>query len=188
MPEVKTSPLKRFQAPRKPIVTTSMEPVQSLDAATPGYAQVSMPPRPKSRSNVMRTVMIFLALIVLAGFAGYFFSNPGALAAFRKQESFHAVFLNTGQAFFGTIVSENDRNLVLDNVFYLQILDEVVPAAEEGGAPQTVQRQKLVRKGEEPYVPENRIRINREQVVMIEKLSEQSPLLQEIRQKMGSQP
>ena len=131
-------------------------------------------PSPKPRRLVLRYVVIVILVLFFAGILGYV-AGGGSLVP-KQEQKFYAVFLTNGQVFFGTIAQEDRENLVLDNVFYLQLVNQ--PATGDTAQPQS--QTKLVKKGEEPYGPKNSIRINRQQVSVIEELRSDSQVLQEI--------
>lgn len=127
-----------------------------------------------------------VVIAILAGAAGYF-STRGvpSLGGAAKAEKFNAIFLNNGQVYFGVIKDENSQYMVLDNVFYLQLVNEEIPATEEGGEPQVVQRPQLVKKGDEYYGPDSSIRLNRAQVAVVEDLRDDSDILRQIKERLS---
>lgn len=133
----------------------------------------------KQKMSFIKGIIVVVVLVLIVGFAG-FALNSKALWSQNKQQTFHAVFLNSGQVYFGTIQRQDREYLTLTNVFYVQMVDQQVPAAKEGDLPTTTQVPKLVKKGEEFYGPANTIRINRSQVNVIEDLAPDSQILKEI--------
>lgn len=172
-------PIKK--SPSRSVRSSSVSMQTPVSNSLPDFGDASMlPHRQKQSNNFMRGLILTLVLAVLAGYAGYAVSKPKA----TNSQKYHAVFLNTGQVYFGTIQSENSDNLVLSNVFYIQTIDKTIPPTEEGGATTTIPQQQLVMKGEEPYAPSNTIRINRSQITVIEDLTDQSQILQQIQARL----
>ncbi|MBI4090415.1 MAG: hypothetical protein HY422_00120 [Candidatus Komeilibacteria bacterium] len=169
-------PIKKTQSRAARSSSVSMQ--TPVSNSLPDFGDASMlPHRQKQSNNFIRGLVLTLVLASLAGYAGYAVSKPRT----ANPQKYHAVFLNTGQVYFGTIQSEDASNLVLSNVFYIQTIDRTIPPTEEGGVTSTVPQQQLVMKGDEPYAPSNTIRINRSQIVVVEDLTEQSQILQQIR-------
>lgn len=134
-----------------------------------------------------RGAVIVIVLAVLAGAAGFLSTKPNIGFAKKSGEAYSAIFLNNGQVYFGVIKDERNQYMSLDNVFYLQLMNETIPAAEEGEEPQVVQRPQLVRKGDEYYGPDRSIRINREQIAVIEGLREDSDILRQIKERLAAE-
>ena len=142
-----------------------------------------LPRKQKTRKPFMGGVVVIIVLVAIAGLAGYAL-NSKSLWSQKSQKKFHAVFLSNGQVYFGTIKQEDRENLTLENVFYVQMIDQQVPSEVEGEAPRTVQVPQLVRKGDEFYGPANTIRINRDQITVVEELTEGSQVLKDIQARL----
>lgn len=175
--------IKPVQKPSSRSIRSTVRPIQVSTATDlPDFGGATMLPRKQHTGNqFMRGLVVVLVLALIAGYAGYAVSKPKA----GSTQKFHAVFLNSGQVYFGTIQSEDEQNVVLSNVFYIQTVDQQLPPETEGDAPRTVPQQQLVMKGDEPYAPSNTIRINRSQIVVVEDLTEQSQILQQIRARLS---
>lgn len=173
----------RFQSPEPRTEPETISPATGLNDFGGEFLQQ----RPAVRKNhFLRGVVTIVILALIAGGVGYAVNRYYFTLSKNKQETFHAVFLTNGQAFFGTIRSEDEYNIILDDVFYMQLVNRQMPPAEEGGEPQVVQVPQLVRKGDEYYGPSGTIRINRNQVTTIEELREDSDILKEIRAQLTS--
>ena len=129
----------------------------------------------RPRKRMLRFILIGVIFIIVAGTLGY--AAGGGKLWPKNQPKFYAVFLTNGQVFFGTIRHEDDENLLMDNVYYLQLVNPTTGTATDTAAQPTT---KLVKKGDEPYGPQNSIRVNRQQVSVIEELRSDSQVLQQI--------
>ncbi len=90
-----------------------------------------------------------------------------------------AVFLTNGQVYFGKMSGENSRYLVLRDVYYLQVAqgttgDKAVNAKD----PQIT----LIKLGDELHGPTDEMRINREQILYVEGMKDQSKVAEAITQ------
>ena len=125
----------------------------------------------KSKVSLMRwgagvwgllVVFLVVGVIVLIGVGGNKESN------LVNKDKLQAVFLQTGQVYFGDIVSMNKQYLVLDNVYYLQTAGGQAEAAEAANNANV----SLVKLGCELHAPTDRMVVNREQVTFWENLQD----------------
>ena len=108
-------------------------------------------------------VVLVVALLVAVGFGG-----PKSENSYVKSKQLQAVFLNTGQVYFGDITSLNSKYLVLTNIYYLQT---------SGGSSTTTTANSntsvsLVKLGCELHSPYDQMVINRDQVTFWENLQD----------------
>lgn len=102
------------------------------------------------------------------------------------QGKYQAVFLTNGQVYFGKINSHNNTYLELVDIYYLQV-KPVLQQGEEGNENANVnpQEQKtelsLVKLGNELHGPLDRMMINKDQVVFVEDLKDDSTVTDAIR-------
>jgi hypothetical protein len=82
-----------------------------------------------------------------------------------KTDRLQAVFLNTGQVYFGNVKSINGRNVVLSNIYYLQ-------TNSNGTTANTNANISLVKLGCELHEPYDQMVINRDQVTFWENLQD----------------
>lgn len=95
----------------------------------------------------------------------------------RPQRSgLHAVFLSNGQVYFGNIGKEDNRTLVLNNIFYIQPKGGTIT---EGLTAQS--DISLLKLGNELHGPEDWMEINREHILLIEKLKDDGKVGKAIR-------
>lgn len=116
-------------------------------------------------SSVLLVIVVLLvaALIVALGFGG-----PKAESSYVDSGKLQAVFLNTGQVYFGDIKSLNSKYLVLTNIYYLQ--------TSNNGSSSTTNNSNtsvsLVKLGCELHSPYDQMIINRDQVTFWENLQD----------------
>lgn len=112
---------------------------------------------------VAAVVILLLSVIVLLFNSG---SKPES--DYVDNSKLQAVFLNTGQVYFGNVESMNNRYIVLTNIYYLQTSGGNTEAqSNEANANANVS---LVKLGCELHEPFDQMVINRDQVTFWENL------------------
>lgn len=109
---------------------------------------------------VAGTAVLLLALAVTA-----FGGNKSSEAKFVDKSRLQAVFLSTGQVYFGNIKELTEDYFVVDNIYYLQTSN----TGTEANANTSVS---LVKLGCELHSPKDQMLINRSQVTFWENLNE----------------
>ncbi len=115
-------------------------------------------------AGIATVVILIVAMIVLVA-AQNRNVNDTTEANYIKTSDMQAVFLNTGQVYFGKIGTLNSSYLTLTNIYYLQ-------TASSGAAAQTSANSNvtLVKLGCELHKPYDQMVINRAQVTFWENL------------------
>lgn len=122
--------------------------------------------------------MLVLTLVVLAAVAIYYWMQNGSSAVFGGS-SYQAVFLSNGQVYFGKVSSPNSNYVVLSDVYYLQVQRTLQPV--QGSEPQQVETLSLAKLGvNELHRPKDEMRVNRQHVIFIEDLQDESQVVQAI--------
>jgi len=106
-------------------------------------------------------VLLLIAVVLTVGF-----SQPKSQASYVYTNKLQAVFLNTGQVYFGNIQTINPQYLVLTNIFYLQ-------TNSSGSTSKTTASNSnvsLVKLGCELHAPYDQMIINTAQVTFWENL------------------
>jgi hypothetical protein len=148
--------------------------------------QISGEEKPKSKRNIgplLNKVLkaLGIAAIVVAVILIAFLSRNylGGIFGANKDESYSAVFLSNGQVYFGKITANNEREIVLSNVFYLQINDKAAQANSADTLSQTSFN--LIKLGQELHGPTDELFVNRSQVVFYENLRADSKVVESIK-------
>jgi len=98
-----------------------------------------------------------------------------------------AVFLASNQVYFGKLTNKNAQFLVLTDVFYLRAQRRLQPpdeSDEDGGVAigQPRQQVQLIKLGDELHGPEDKIEFNRDNVLFVEQLKDDSRVVKGIEQ------
>ncbi len=92
----------------------------------------------------------------------------------QNSDQYSAVFLLNGQVYFGQMVSNNEKEIILKDVYYLQ-----ASTVSEGEA----KKYDLIKLGTEVHGPTSEIFITRSNVLFYERLRSDSEVLKSIRNK-----
>jgi len=90
--------------------------------------------------------------------------------------NYHAVFLTNGQVYFGRVTSRDSFEVVLENIYYLQSDKQMIAQGLDNQ-----KELKLIKLGNELHGPEDMMYINRDQVLFIEPLKEDSKVVKAIK-------
>jgi len=106
-------------------------------------------------------VALVVAVILVIGFGG-----PKPEGKFLDKNKLQAVFLQTGQVYFGNVTKMNSEYFVLTNIYYLQTSNTGTSTTTTAANTNV----SLVKLGCELHAPDDRMVINRDQVTFWENL------------------
>ncbi len=139
----------------------------------------SFPSSKGKKYGLVVLVVGIIILIVLVVALTFVFLKPAMNQI--SSSSWSAVSLINGRTYFGKIGKENTEFITLNDVYYLQV--QQVPASTEG---EELQPQlSLMSLDDEIHGPENSMRINKDQVLFIEKLKADSSVVASIEQQLN---
>jgi hypothetical protein len=122
-------------------------------------------------------VVIILAVVILAIFLG----RDILSGMFKVQtQAYSAVFLTNGQVYFGKMMENNDKEIVLSNVFYIQIKENAAPAEVSANALGQASFN-LVKLGNELHGPTDELYVSRSQILFYEYLQDDSKVVESIK-------
>lgn len=157
-----------------------------------GEQQTEFPPPPMPRSRLSPPRWLILATIsVLVGIgigwatmseeAKSFWQNlPARISGGSR--TYQAVFLTNGQVYFGKVKSGKADPVVLRDIFYFQVTQQLQPAPNPSESPKSVPQISLVKLGNELHGPTDEMRVTRSQVLFIENLKEDSSVVKAIKE------
>ena len=126
--------------------------------------------------------MILVVVVVVVALAAYLvFMRPTTNSA-GAAGAYQAVFLVNNQVYFGKLANENAQFPVLTDIYYLQVNQAIQPVQTKPGqaASQTNPEINLVKLGGELHGPTDMMKINRDQILLIEDLRADSNLAKAI--------
>jgi hypothetical protein len=114
-----------------------------------------------------QTVLFGIAFLVILTAAQFFSSLLLRITPVTfGRAGDYAVFLVNGQVYFGSLVRETQQSLVMTDIYYLKSARPLVTQDDLEVQTDT----SLVKLGNELHGPEDRMEINRAQVLFLEKL------------------
>lgn len=120
--------------------------------------------------------VIGLVVVVLGGALFFWMSTRSLL---KRSQEFQAVFLTNGQVYFGHVLEENSRHLQLQNVYYLQVRQDIQGETTAETQPDLT----LIKLGNELHGPTDEMIINRSHILFIENLKDDSRVVKAIKNK-----
>lgn len=155
-----------------------------------GEAEQTFTPPAKKKSGFW-TKLLVVIIIIVAILIGLFlvskYTNWNILNVNKESATatgWQAVFLTNGQVYFGKIAKQNDKLLVLKDIYYLQVAQSPQPATE---GQQQQQNLSLVKLGNELHGPKDEMRINMQQVLFTESMKTDSRVVDAIVRYMEEQ-
>lgn len=137
-----------------------------------------VPAHAKDWSRFRKQILIFVILIfvlVLIFVYVNFWQNgyiKNIAQAIKFRGSYQAVFLSSGQVYFGKITELTNKYIVLNNPYYIQISQTKV--TEENPQPEM----KLIAIKDEFHKPKDFMLIERSSVIFIEELRDNSQIVE----------
>ncbi|MEK7125287.1 MAG: hypothetical protein AAB880_00010 [Patescibacteria group bacterium] len=113
-----------------------------------------------------------LAVFILAAIVSFFWWQGATLSGFDKD--WQAVFLSNGQVYFGQVEKQNKVEIVLKDIYYLQVTRPLQQTAEGQEQANAQGELSLVKLGNELHGPTDAMHINRDQVLFMEDLKDDS--------------
>ncbi len=165
-------PTKRTAA-RRPAAPKASAP----EELTEFESFVSQRPKDNKSSKGWMILTLLILIIILVG-ALWFIKQPDS--NFVKDANLKAIALDNGQVYYAKVAKEDALNIYLDDVYYIQTEQRIIPAQDEESEDQVVNVPVLVKRGDELHKPTGLLQINRDRVVGIETIGEDSEILLEI--------
>lgn len=116
-------------------------------------------------------------LLAVLGYGGYVW----CLNSLIKPSALQAVFLTDGQIYFGKVANPWSKYVRLTDVYYFQAKDGLSPDISMLGSGDVT----LIKLGKEAHGPEDKLEINRDQVMFIQDLKDDSKVVKAIKDFKG---
>lgn len=144
-------------------------------------------PDMESRGGLGRVAAIIVIILVVLGVAGYVVGrytniNLPWVSKSAAASEWHAVFLTNGQVYFGKIAKDSSKEIILKDIYYLQVVEKPLQRTQEGEAIDagTQQELTLIKLGNELHGPADEMVINPDHVLLTERLKKDSRVVQAI--------
>ena len=126
---------------------------------------------PEQQAPARATAIIIIILLFILGGA-VFLLMRGTFSS----GSYHAVFLDNDQVYFGKVAGRNGKYAHLTEIYYLQVRQPLQNQEQGAQAPDF----SLIKLGNELHGPDDVMEINRNHILFIEPLTESSRVVQAI--------
>ena len=142
------------------------------------------PPQGSSNKNMVKWLAVIVAAIIIL--AAIWFAGGADLLGGKVlgiDTTYQAVFLTNGQVYFGKLASEG-RWMVLRDVYYLQVSQQLQPTGEtQNQNQQSLQQQQiqLVKLGQELHGPQDEMYIDSDKVLFWENMKDDSKVVSAIK-------
>ena len=127
--------------------------------------------------KVTTAILVAVVVLLVLWFLAANFTNINLPFGSDRQSAdnslmWSAIFLSNSQVYFGKVGKITDRELILTDIYYLQMVTVPLQRTQEGidEALQTQQELKLMKLGNELHGPNDRMVINRDHILLVEKL------------------
>lgn len=128
-----------------------------------------MPNKSNKAAKSFLGILIILVIIVGVVYGAYKLYNNRSNSNGSRQ----AVFLTNGQVYFGYTQNESAQYVTVTDIYYLQVQQPLQQSSTSSSSAANTQVS-LVKLGNELHGPKDEMRINRDQVVFIEDLKDNS--------------
>jgi len=123
------------------------------------------------KKKIIYLLVIGVLILIISYFSFILYSS-------QFKEEYQAVFLTNGQVYFGHLDSSRELYELTD-IYYLQVNQDLQRAAEDvSNKPDLT----LIKLGEELHGPTDRMLINRDQVLFVEDLKQNSKVIKSIKE------
>jgi len=126
-------------------------------------------------------VIVIVVVIVLGGLFLISKYSRFNVLGLSSNGDWQAVFLSNGQVYFGKVVKSSSKEIVVQDIYYLQVTQALQRSGQQQDAQDTQQSElSLVKLGNELHGPTDEMRINRDHVLFTEDLKNDSRVVEAI--------
>ena len=156
-------------------------PVHINDLGRKPHANGQKPKRPKSKLKV--ALISVAAVVLLAGLVvALLVLARSVIASPIDNDKYQAVFLSSGQVYFGKLDSLGGEYSRLTDVFYIQATESELDAQNPQDGEDAATDLQLIKLGNEVHGPEDEMLINDDQILFVENLKADGKVSDSIRQ------
>ena len=158
----------------------------SYDAQPPSPTPVQSPRKNARRGMLLFVLVVGVAIGLVLPFAKSAWQGAASLLhteakpAKTSGAAYQAVFLTNGQVYFGSVDDDTADPVVVRDIYYLQVTQQLQPDPNAGGESQQVPQVSLVKLGDELHGPTDEMRITRSHVLFVEDLKDDSDVVKAI--------
>ena len=135
---------------------------------------------PKKKSGIVKWIIIAAATVLVVGGLLWFLVLRGGAAGQVEGGRYQAVFLTSGQVYFGKLSFVDDKYMKLTEVFYIQTASSGTDV--QSGESDSSTDMQLIKLGNEIHGPTDAMVISRDQVLFFENLKDDGKVAQTIKE------
>ncbi|MFA6421898.1 MAG: hypothetical protein WCV92_00625 [Candidatus Buchananbacteria bacterium] len=176
---------------KKMVYMKNRRPISRM--ADEGFSsEEEMPSKSQGGFGWSKTIMVIIVVIIIV-IAGWFIATRKTGTGFagsniaQVSNDWQAIFLTNGQVYFGKVTGVSEKTLGLNNIYYLQVVSKPLQQSQTGVADQQSQELTLVKLGNEIHGPYDGMIINRDQILLTEKLKSDSKVVQAINENIAKE-
>lgn len=138
--------------------------------------------RTPKRGRWLAAGLVVLAVLVLAGLAGYWWINRahGDETKHINPNEYQALFLTNGQVYFGKLADLNRQYVTITDIYYLQVQQGQTLQSGSTSTNTAQSQVSLAKLGSELHGPEDKMFVASDQVLFWENLHNDSKVVQAI--------
>ncbi len=147
-------------------------------------ASVNKSKQPRFRRK--RLTLLIIGVVVFALLASAYYFHEQSRQSRINSSEYQAVFLTNGQVYFGKLQQDDGGYLRMSDIYYLQAQqaqptgNAVTDATKNGQQNTDAANTQLVKLGQELHAPEDRMTINKDQVLFWENIKASGKVAQAI--------
>lgn len=169
--------------PRAPRPAMSAEAKDTAEpAVTPTTRSFSAPAAKKKQPKKWWKWAMAAVVVALVAGAGWFFLRSTLFGNNVDSSKYQAVFLTSGQVYFGKLQFLNDDYMKLTDVFYIQSSTTDSESDNPQKSKTDSNNMQLIKLGNEIHGPDDAMVISRDQVLFYENLKSDGKVTQSIQQ------
>lgn len=151
-------------------------------APSTGAPRASRHESPKRKRGLVKWLIIAVAAIAVVGGLLWFFVFRSGGAGQIDGGNYQAVFLTSGQVYFGKLSMVDDKYMKLTDVFYIQTSTSGTNVQSSDTNSTDMQ---LIKLGNEIHGPKDAMVISRDQVLFFENLKDDGKVVKTIKEYKG---
>ena len=167
---------KKISPAKKNISRRSQQTKQDEQALLEFEDFITQKPKNDSRHRIWLASFLLIIIILLSSLFIYNWQSPRTV----PEQKFKAIYLENGEVYYAKIAREDALSVYLDEVYYIQMQEQLVPLDEEGLETETISVPILLKRGSELHQPVGWMQVNRSKVIAIEEIGGDSEILKEI--------
>lgn len=173
--------MDRFASgPARPTIPPERKETSEMPMASPSSvaSRTARNESPKKKKQVATWLVVAVAGLIVLGALAWFFMFRGSASAQISGSNYQAVFLTSGQVYFGKLQFVDDKFMKLTNVFYIQTASSSATVQSSATTSGDLQ---LIKLGNEIHGPQDSMVIARDQVLFFENLKDDGKVAKTIK-------